>query len=182
MQCVNIVVHDIVSEYDSYIEEFYITQYVDDTQLFVIFSQSVSKIQRQSLITEIFEKIIDELLNSFGLRLNTKTDILWFQKEKQLDKKQLKALNVNSIGEFVLEPIDTNAISTTPQDESTLTPVEIFEEVITSLNSIKDLGSFSASAGIKEELTKGFKGVYSISDLIKSEKISTSTPKCISRF
>lgn len=149
LQFANMKMKDIVSSYGNLIADNKIIQYVDDTWLFVDFGPWVDQKCRDQTITEIFERIVDELLDTYRLRLSSKTKVFYLNDDK--DRTAMA-------GQITMTSLEYGSVDET--GESTSTPIELFQNICKAIRGLSKRRSYQAAMSFLEHETEVFNHVY----------------------
>ncbi len=160
LQFANMKMKDIVSSYGNLIAENKIIQYVYDTWLFVDFAPWVAQKSRDQVITEIFERIVDELLDTYKLRLSNKTKVFYLN-----DNEDRTAM----AGQITMTSLEYGSVDET--GESTSTPIELFQDICEAIKGLSKRRSYQAAMSSLEHETEVFNHVYKkgVAELLNHE-------------
>lgn len=149
LQFANMKIKDIVNSYGNLIAENKIIQYVDDTWLFVDFAPWVDQKRRDRIITEIFERIVDEFLDTYQLRLSSKTKVFYLNDDKD---------RIAMAGQITMTSLEYGSVDET--GESTSTPVELFQNILRAIKGLSKRRSSQAAMSFLEHETEVLNHIY----------------------
>lgn len=160
LQFANMKIRDIVGSYGNLIVESQIVQYVDDTWLFVDFAPWVDKRQRDYLITEIFERVVDEFLDTYQLRFSNKTKIFYLNDD---------ADRAAMAGQITMTSLEFGTLDETGEDTST--PVELFQSICEAVKELGKKRSSLAAISFLERETDVLNHIYKkgVSELLNQQ-------------
>ena len=158
LQFANMAIRDSVVSYGNQISQQKIIQYVDDTWFFIDFAPWVSVQERDRIIIEAFERIVDELLNVYQLRLSPKTQIFYFDDEK--DRKEMAT-------RIIMTSLEYGSVDEFGEDLSA--PSELFENVCKAVVELKSVRSSRAAISFMENTTENLSHIYKkgVGELLK---------------
>jgi AbiA family abortive infection protein len=128
LQFANMKICDIAGDYPEFINNYQIVQYVDDTWLFLDFNPSLPHAEREQIASEILERVIDDFINIYKLRLSPKTKIFWLN-EKDAQSELASTISMTSL-EYA---------SVDEEGEDSTSPNELLDRVFDTLQELKDV-------------------------------------------
>lgn len=149
LQFANMKMKDIVSGYGNLIAENKIIQYIDDTWLFLDFAPWVNQKHRDQIVTEIFERIVDELLDIYQLRLSSKTKVFYLNTHE--DRTAMA-------GQITMTSLEYGSFD--EKGESTSTPIELFHSICRAIERLSKRRSSQAAMSFLEHETEVLNHIY----------------------
>ena len=123
----DLIISDLVEEFNSVyqiIESYQIIRYVDDTYVSLMFSENISKAEKEGLVYELLKNISDSFYLKLNLRFNSKLELFFLDNAD--DQTALKKSVKRTSPHLTTHDIDNDA-----------KPQEKFDEIVKAISDIK---------------------------------------------